>query len=317
MRVYVLGGTGLVGRSLLPLLADRGHQAVVLTRNAEKARSSGRFDGVELVSGDPSRPGSWQRSLEGADAVVNLVGHGVFDDRWTPAIKQKIRESRVLSTRHLAQAIDGLDRPPSVLVQGSAIGYYGAHGDETVDESTPPGDDFLARVCVDWEAEAQPVQERGTRLAVVRIGVVLAPGGGALRMLTPLFRWVPGGAAPVGSGGSISPARGRQWFSWIHIRDLASLFLFAIDDHSAAGPLNGTAPEPVRNADFSRALARAVHRPFLPFGPPDAVLRVLLGEVAGTITTGQRVLPERPLHLGFVFRFASLESALADLFARG
>lgn len=321
MRIFVTGGTGLIGREVVRHLVGRGDRPVVLSRNAEKARRDPVLNGAEIVQGDPAAAGDWQSAVNGCDAVIHLAGHNVFAERWSDAVKQKIRDSRVVGTENVVAAIDRAAARPRVLVQGSAVGYYSPHGDEGLTESSPPGDDFLARVCVAWEAAARPVEALGVRLSILRTGVVLARGAGALGIMTPLFRLGPG--LPVGSGGGIGPATGRQWMSWIHLDDITGLVLLALDHPEAASPINGTAPNPVRNAEFARALSRVLWRPYapwrvyLPFGPPDFVLKLVLGEVAEVITTGQRVLPTRALDLGYSFRFPDLAPALADLLAPG
>jgi uncharacterized protein len=206
-----------------------------------------------------------------------------------------------------------------VLVQGSAIGYYGPRGDEELNEFVSAGDDFMAQVCKSWEAAAQPAEGLGLRLATLRTGVVLARGEGALGVMATVFR--AGGASPIGNGGSFyRPADGRQWVSWIHVEDIVGLFLMALDRDDAKGPINGTAPNPVRNADFSWALTRAIRRGgwprFIPWGPPDLLLNLVLGEVAQAITTGQRAVPARAQSLKYPFQFPDLAGALADLYSR-
>jgi uncharacterized protein (TIGR01777 family) len=213
-------------------------------------------------------------------------------------------------------AIAGAQSPPRVLVQASAIGYYGPHGDEEIDETAPPGTDYMAQVCVDWENAAQPAAELGTRLALVRTGVVLAAKEGALGVMTPIFKWLPGGAAPVGGGHPLAPAKGQVWLSWIHVDDIVGIFMHCLDTASAQGPINGTAPEPVRNAEFGRALAKVLRRPFLPFGPPDAVLKLVMGEVADVVTKGQRVLPRKAQQLGYPFQYPTVAAALQQIFAK-
>jgi uncharacterized protein (TIGR01777 family) len=320
MRVFITGGTGLIGRQVVQRLAKRGDTPVVLSRNVEKARKDATLNGAEFVSGDPASAGDWTSAVDGCDAVIHLAGHGVFTETWTEEVKRKIRDSRVLSTQRLVEAIAASPHRPRVLVQGSAIGYYGSRGDEILTETSPPGDDFLARVAIEWEGAAQPAVEMGLRVPILRTGIVLARGAGALGIMTPLFRIAPG--APIGSGGTLWPAAGRQWMSWIHLIDIVGLVLLALDNPDASGPLNGTAPNPVRNAEFARQLSRALWRPYapwrfaLPFGPPDAVLRLVLGEVAEVVTSGQRAVPERAQALGYAFRFPDLPAALADLFGR-
>lgn len=323
MRVFITGGTGLIGRQIARRLAERGDHVVVLTRDAGKAPRGGSRSEITYVEGNPVVPGSWQESVDGCDAVINLAGQSLFAQRWSSEVKRLIRDSRVFGTGNVVAAIARAERRPAVLVQGSAIGYYGPHGDEEITEAAPPGDDFLAQVCRDWENAARPAADLDVRVPIVRTGVVLAKGEGALGVMAPVFRWVPGGAAPVGNGGSLfRPAFGRQWMSWVHIDDITGLFLLALDTPEATGPLNGTSPNPARNVDFGRALARALRRPpllpwfFLPIGPPDFFLKAVLGEVADIIVKGQKVLPEQSAKLGYAFAYPELAGALAQIFAR-
>jgi uncharacterized protein (TIGR01777 family) len=305
MRIFVTGGTGLVGTRLVRKLEQRGDQPVVLTRRYAAARQS-LGPKVELVEGDPMRAGPWTDKLDDCDSVVHLAGENVFGKRWNARFKQLLVDSRVQSTRNVATAL--LRKPhrgdgqPRVLVNASAIGFYGARGDEELTEETPPGDDFLGRLCVEWEQAAHAVEPAGVRLVLLRVGVVLDREGGALvKMLTPV-RMFAGG--PLGSG--------RQYVSWIHHEDLVDLLLLALDNPQCAGPLNGTAPNPATNRDFFRALGKALHRPSFMWTPGFA-LRVVLGEAAEIITTGQRVLPKKALALGYRFKFATLDAALADI----
>jgi uncharacterized protein (TIGR01777 family) len=324
MRVFLAGGTGLIGRGVVKRLLERDDSPVVLSRSAERAREIFAGKPVDVIQGDPMTPGAWQEALGGCDAVVNLAGESLFAQRWSPGVKRLIRDSRVHSTGNLVAAIARAAKRPAVLVQGSAIGYYGPHGDEEITEASPPGTDFMADVCRDWEAAAQPAAELGLRVPIVRTGLVLARGEGALGVMTPVFRRIPGGAAPVGNGGSpIAPATGRQWMSWIHVDDIVGLFILALDAREAAGPLNGTAPNPVRNVEFSRELARVLRRDFpftpwvfLPLGLPDPALKLVLGEVADVVVKGQKVLPTEAERLGYRFQYPELTGALAQLFAR-
>ena len=314
MRIFITGGTGMIGRPLVARLRERGDEVVVLSRSADRVRREPLFRTVRVVPGDPAQPGDWQDEVSGSDAVINLAGHNVFAERWSSPVRARIRDSRVYATENLVAAVRNARHRPRVFVQGSAIGYYGATGDEELTESSPSGADFLAVVCRELEDAAQPVARLDARPATVRTGVVLGRGQGALGVMAPVFRW--GGAGPIGSNGNpLRPARGRQWLSWIHLDDIVGLFLLALDDPAAVGPINGTAPTPARNIDFSRALARALHRPCLPFGPPDVVVRLLVGGVASSITTGQRVVPARADELGYRFRhpdlFAAIRSALS------
>ena len=313
MRVFITGGTGMIGRRLVRRLVDRGDVPVVVSRKSDETRREADFRGVQVVQGDPSKEGPWQESVDGCDAVCNLAGQNLFAARWNAEIKRQIRDSRVYGAEHVVAAIARAQNPPKVLVQGSAIGYYGPHDDEELTEASPSGSDFLAVVCRELEEAAGQVEPLGVRLATIRTGVVLAKGEGALGVMTPIFKL--GGASPVGNGGSLfKPATGRQWISWIHVDDILGIFLLALDHPDARGPINGTAPSPSRNVDFSRALARELHRPFLPFGPPDLALEVMLGEVARAVTKGQKVLPARALGLGYSFVHSDLAEALKAAF---
>jgi hypothetical protein len=256
---------------------------------------------VRAVQGDPARPGAWQEALATCDACVNLAGEPVAEGRWTEARKRAIRESRVEATRNVASVVAA--RGPRVLVSGSAIGYYGSRGDEALDESSRPGDDFLGRTCVEWEAAADAASPRA-RVVKVRTGIVLAREGGALPKLVLPFRMLAGG--PVGDG--------SFWQSWIHLADEVGLLLLALDDARAEGPLDATAPGPVRNRDLARAIGRVLRRPSLLPTPPLA-LRVALGEMADVVLASQRVLPAKALALGYRFRFPTIEPALRDLLA--
>jgi uncharacterized protein (TIGR01777 family) len=318
MKVFITGGSGLIGRQVARGLAEDGHHPVILSRHSDAIRRKREFRDYQVVQGDPCADGRWKAEVDGCDAVVNLAGHNLFADRWNPEVKRKIRDSRVYGTEHVVAAIRQAHNRPRVLVQASAIGFYGPQGDEELTESSPSGADFLAVVCREWEQASEPVESLGVRSAIVRTGVVLAPGQGALGFMTPIFKFLPG--APVGSGGRLGPAKGLQWMSWIHIDDIAGIFKLAVENEAAAGPINGTAPNPVRNADFSRVFSRVLRKPytpwrvFIPIGPPDALLQLMLGGVAKVVTAGQRVLPVRAASLGYEFKFPELEGALRDLF---
>jgi uncharacterized protein (TIGR01777 family) len=305
MRVLVTGGTGLIGTRLVRSLRERHDEVFVLTRRLQAARDCFGTD-CRIVEGDPIKPGPWMDAITDCEAVVNLAGESIFGRRWSPEFTQLLRDSRVKTTEHVVQALARKpltsDGRPKVLVNASAVGYYGMLGDEEVTEEHSPGSDILARVCVEWEAAAQAAQPLGVRVATIRIGVVMDKEGGALQQMLRPFRMFAGG--PVGSG--------RQWVSWIHAADLVGIFLQALDQSAASGPINGTSPNPVTNKELAKALGRALHRPsFLP--TPAFILRVMLGEVATVITTGQRALPKKALALGYTFRFPTLDAALADL----
>jgi uncharacterized protein (TIGR01777 family) len=307
MRIFVTGATGLVGRRIVRRLHERGDRAVILTRRAGHAREL-FGNNADLVEGDPMRPGAWMDAVADCDAVIHLAGENVFARRWNADFKKLLHESRILSTQHIVEALRRrplrADGQAKALVNASAIGYYGPHGDEELTEDSAPGSDFLAQLCIEWEQAARAAESAGVRVAWVRVGVVLDKEGGALaKMLTP-FR--------LGVGGPI--AAGRQWMSWIHYADLVSLFLLPIDNAQARGALNGTAPNPVTNREFSKTLGRVLHRPSL-VPTPALALRVFLGEAAAVVATGQRVLPKRALELGHSFQYPTLDAALAHILA--
>jgi uncharacterized protein (TIGR01777 family) len=305
MRVFVTGGTGLIGSRLIRKLLGRGDQVVLLTRRYGPAR---QIAGPEcrLVEGDPTQAGEWMNAVADCDAIINLAGENIFAHRWSTAFKTALMDSRVHSTQHVVEAL--AQKPtraggiPKVLINASAIGYYGPHGDEELTEDSPPGSDFMAEICVKWEEAARAAERLGARCVLLRIGVVLDTEGGALKkMLTP-FKLFAGG--PIGNG--------RQWMSWAHHEDITGLLLLALDNPEAHGPLNGTAPNPVTNRDFGKALGAALHRPaFMP--TPAFALRLGLGEVADVITKGQRVLPRRALALGYQFKYPTIDTALRQL----
>lgn len=305
MRVFVTGGSGLVGSRLKTRLLERGDEVVILTRRPEAIPAQA---GVTAVAGDPTQPGPWMSAIHSCDAVVNLVGEGIFNKRWNAAFKEALVKSRVDSTRNVVQAMKAspkrADGTPKVLVSASAIGIYGPHDDEKLTESSPAGDDFLAKLCVDWEKAAIDAESAGVRVVILRVGVVLDAAGGALAKMLPPFKMFVGG--PVGSG--------KQYMSWIHHEDLVGQIVFALDHSEFTGPMNGAAPNPVTNAEFSKALGKVLGRPsFLP--TPAIALRVAMGEVANVVTKGQRVLPARSIEAGYSFRFAEIEPALRDVLA--
>jgi uncharacterized protein len=299
MNIVVTGATGLIGSKLVRVLRDRGDTVTVLSRSPEKAQAT---LGVTAVAWDPMAGPAPETALRGADAVVHLAGEPVAQ-RWSDDVKRRIRESRETGTRNLVASLRQI-RPadgPTVLVSSSAVGYYGKHGDERVPESSPPGDDFLADVCVAWEREADAAAEPGRRVVKIRTGVVLDKTGGALKTMLPPFR--------LGVGGPV--AGGDQYLPWIHVDDLVALYLKAIDDETWSGAYNGAAPEPVTNKAFGKALGRALHRPAVAPVPAFAI-KLLYGDMAEIVTEGQRAVPERVLADGFAFRHADLDAALSD-----
>ena len=297
LRVAVTGATGLIGPLLVGELQRQGWEVTVLSRDPSRARA--RLEGVDAVAWDLMGEPAPAAALAGRDAVIHLAGEPVAQ-RWSARAKRAISESRVIGTRNLVEGLSALaSERPTTLIASSAIGYYGPHGEEPLDEETPPGRDFLARVCVAWEAEAQAATDLGMRVVPVRTGVVLDRSGGALaKMLTP-FR--------LGLGGPV--AGGEQYMSWIHRDDLVGMMVLALSEHSWSGPINATAPTPVSNRDFSQTLGRVLHRPSL-LPVPAVALRLLYGEMAAIVTTGARVLPAKPLVLGYRFRHSELYEAL-------
>jgi uncharacterized protein len=302
MKTIIAGGSGFLGRALARALVTAEHDVVLLTRGAGRGPSSG---GRAVTWTPDGSVGPWARELDGATAVVNLAGESIAGKRWSAAHKQRVRESRVLATRSLAAAVAGAGLPPQVFVSGSAVGYYGPHGDEVVTEDTPPGSDFLARVAVEWEAEAQPIATR-SRLVFIRTGIVLDRNEGALPQMLPPFWFGVGG--PVGSG--------KQYWPWIHRADWVDLVRFAIQSPSAAGPLNATAPNPVTNAEFAAALGRVLRRPAV-MRVPGFALKLILGEMAGPLLlSGQRAVPARTEAIGVTFTYKLIDEALRSIFNR-
>ncbi len=304
MRIFITGGTGLVGTRLVNLLRERGDEVALLTRRPDAVK--GLADrGVNIIAGDPVQPGRWMDAVADCDAVIHLAGEGVFGRRWNQAFKDLLYSTRIKSTENIVAALAKAPPKPRTLITASAIGFYGPHGDEELTEDSGEGGDFLAKICIDWEKAAQAAAGSGVRVASVRVGVVLDPAGGALAKMLPPFKMFVGG--PIGNG--------KQYMSWIHNEDLCRLFLHIIDHPELSGPFNGTAPTPVTNRDFSTALGKVLGRPsFLP--APAFALRILLGESANIITNGQRVLPRKALAGGFAFTFNDVESALRDLLAK-
>jgi uncharacterized protein (TIGR01777 family) len=302
MRLVIAGGSGFLGRPLAAAFVKEGHDVAILTRLAAPGRGGPPARAVPWTPDGLAGP--WATEIDGAGAVVNLAGESIAARRWTHAQKQRILDSRVQATRSLVAAIGAASTPPPVFVSGSAVGYYGPLGDEQAVETTPPGSDFLARVCVQWETEAARAASDRTRVVCLRTGLVLERDGGALPQMLPPFRFGAGG--PVGSG--------RQYWPWIHREDWVALVTWAIRTPGASGAINATAPAPVTNAEFARALGRAMHRPaFMP--APAFALRLLLGEMADALLlSGQNAVPARAEQLGFRFRYIDVNEALRAIF---
>ena len=297
MNVTITGATGLIGTKLVQALKERGDTVTVLSRSPEKAAQA---LGVEAVAWNPNEGPAPTGAITGRDAVVHLAGEPVAQ-RWNDKVKTAIMESRETGTRNLVAGIAASDPKPKVLVSSSAVGYYGKHGDEKLPESTPAGDDFLAKVCVAWEREADAAEALGLRVVKIRTGVVLDAGGGALKTMLPPFK--------LGVGGPV--AGGKQYMPWIHVDDIVGLYLKALDDESWSGAYNGSAPEPVTNKTFSKALGKALHRPAVSPVPAFAI-KLLYGDMAEIVVEGQRAVPERVLGGGYTFRQGDLQPALED-----
>ncbi len=298
MRVTLTGATGRIGTRLVAALAGRGDEVTVLSRDPDRARAA---LGVEALAWRPEEEPVPVAALEGRDGVVHLAGADVAQ-RWRDAAKRRLRDSRERGTRNLVAGLRAAEPRPGVLVSASAVGYYGPRGDEPVTEAEPAGSDFLAGICAAWEREAAAADAVGVRVVRVRTGVVLDRGGGALAKMLPFFR--------LGIGGPV--AGGRQRLPWIHVDDLVGIYLAALDGAGWSGPVNATAPDPPTNRAFSKALGRALRRPALAPVPGLAV-RVLYGEMADIVVTGQRAVPERALALGFTFAHPDLDEALSSV----
>ncbi|MFG3122882.1 TIGR01777 family oxidoreductase [Streptomyces sp. NPDC048208] len=290
-RIAVAGASGLIGSALVRSLTDDGHQVVRLVRREPQ--------GPDEVRWDPEEQYVDAAGLSGCDAVVNLAGAGIGDKRWTPEYKRVIRDSRVLGTTALAEAAASLPEPPRVFVNGSAIGFYGDTGDRIVDEDAPPGEGFLPSVCEEWEAAAAPVREAGVRTVFARTGLVVASGGGAWARMFPLFK--------AGLGGRLGD--GRQYWSYIALHDEVAAIRHLLDRDDLSGPFNLTAPHPLTNQEVTEAMGRVLHRP-TPFPVPAAVLRTVLGEMAGDVLSSQRVVPKRLSESGFQFAFPGIEDTI-------
>lgn len=302
MRILVTGATGFIGKRLLAKL----EQPVLLSRNAAKAEKSLAQFGAKAYPWNVQADPPPQAAFDGIDAVIHLAGDPVAEGRWTAAKKARIKESRIIGTRNLVATLAALSHKPRVLVSASAIGYYGARGEELLDERSSAGDDFLAEVCVGWEREAQAAADLGIRVAMVRTGIVLGENGGALaKMLTP-FKL--GLGSPLGSG--------KQYMSWIHIDDLVEEFLFAAREEHVHGPLNGVAPHPVTNREFTKTLGKVLQRPTFMPAVPGFVLKTMLGDFGEVLLASQRVEPKAAEAAGFAFQYRDLEPALRNVLHR-
>ncbi len=302
MKIFITGGTGFLGRAVSARLVEEGHEVTILTRSPTAPRTPGaEVPGISFLRADPIEPGEWQAALNVNDVIINLAGASIFR-RWTARQKKTILESRIRTTRSVVRGIEGKKTALTTLISASAVGYYGFHHDEELDERSSPGQGFLARLCREWEAEALKAEDRGIRVVLARSGIVLGGSGGALGIMLPFFRLFIGG--PLGNG--------RQWFSWIHLQDWVGAIIFLIGRTDLSGPVNLTSPDPVRNKDLARTLGRVLHRPSL-LPAPSLAVRLILGEFGNTVLKGQKVIPKRLLERRFEFRTPRLEEALKDI----
>jgi uncharacterized protein (TIGR01777 family) len=299
MKILITGGTGFVGTQLIARLLREGHEITILTRSLKSTK--GTSTGISYLEGDPTKRGPWQASIKEHEAAINLAGASIFS-KWTDEHKRAIRESRVFTTQNIVESIPPHREKPFTFFSTSAVGYYGFCGDEEVSEESPPGTDFLARVAIEWEGEALKAQAKGARVVITRFGIVMGEKGGALGQMIPLFKKYIGG--PIGSG--------KQWFSWVHIKDLTEAFVFLLKHPEISGPVNVCSPNPVRNKDLARALGKVLHRPsFMP--APGFMIKLVLGEFGSVILKGQRVIPKRLRENGFVFQYTDINQALQGI----
>ncbi len=297
MHYFILGGTGFVGTFLVRYLLDQGEEVTALVRDQSKIKI--QSSQLHLVQGDPLKKGDWQQEIPTRDAVINLVGSPVMT-RWTPESKKLIRSSRVDSTRNVAEALQECE--PKTFICANATGYYGPRGEEEVDEQAGPGSDFLAQVALEWQETAQSAENYGHRVVISRFPAVLGPGGGALAQMLPVFK--------LGLGGKLG--NGKQWFPWVHILDLARALHFLSYPQEIRGPVNICAPQQITNKEFTRAMSKVLRRPAL-FKVPELALKLIYGEVAQMLLTGQRCTPRVLEQAGFEFKFPEIEKALADI----
>ncbi len=304
MRIFVAGGTGFVGQGVVEALLDEGHEIFALSRDAERARNLFP-DYIRIVKGDLARQGDWLKSVDGCGAVVNFAGEQAVGRRWNDDVKNAIRSSRIDGTANLVAAIEQAESTPEVLINASATGYYGPSGNDELTELDPPGKDFLARLCVDWEDAARKAEDCGARVVRLRLGIVLHRSGGALKKMLPPFRFGLGG--PVGSG--------SQPFPWIHRDDAAGLISLSLADSTLSCAINAVAPDLINNREFARALGKTLRCPAM-ISVPAFALRLLFGEGAGPLLAGQRAVPKRARGMGYRFRYPTIMSALEAEFGK-
>jgi hypothetical protein len=302
MKIVITGASGFLGSLLTDHLWSQRHHLILLSRNPPRESN---LTQQEWISWKPGAPGDWEQAIDGVDGIINLAGEPIAAKRWSDAQKEKIRFSRVEPTKALVKAVGKAVKKPKFLISASAVGYYGPRGDETITEETAPGDDYLARVCVDWEKEARKAESYGIRVALVRTGIVLGKGQGALAKMVVPFKYFVGG--PLGSG--------NQWVPWIHIEDQIALLLFLIENQNARGPFNATAPNPVSMTEFCKTLGKVLNRPSWA-SVPGGMLTLLVGEMSEMLLNGQRAVPQAAVKLGYEFKYPNLLPALESLHLR-
>ena len=299
MKILITGGTGFVGTQLTSRLIKDNHEITILTRSLKKAKEASPW--ISYLEGDPTKKGPWQQAIKDHDAIINLAGASIFS-KWTKEQKKAILESRLNTTQNIVEGIPSRSEKPFTLFSASAVGYYGFCEDEELVETSSPGDDFLANVCKEWEKEALKAKDKGARVVITRFGIVMGENGGALSQLIPLFKRYIGGR--IGSG--------KQWFSWVNIKDLAEAFAFLLKHPEISGPVNICSPNPVRNEDLAKAIGKVLHKPsFMP--APGFMIKLVLGEFGSVILKGQRVIPMRLLDSGFVFQYADIGFTLQEI----
>jgi len=303
MKIVITGGTGLIGRALTDHLIATNNEVIILSRNPERAKDMP--DAANIVQWDAKTAGEWVESCDGVDAIVNLAGASI-DNRWTEDHKQRIKDSRINAGQAVIEGIKAMSQKPKVVIQASAVGYYGPRKDEIITEESDNGNDFLAGVCQEWEDSTKAVEEMGVRRCVIRTGLVLSTKGGALGRLLPVFKGFAGG--PVGSG--------KQYYPWIHIGDEVGAIHFLIEHKDANGIFNLSAPNPVPNKEFSVALGKALNRPAIAPAPAIA-MKIMFGEMSTIILDGQRAIPQHLLDSGYAFRFNDPEAAFRHLLYSG
>ncbi len=300
MKVFITGGTGFLGAALTEKLLAEGHLVTILSRSSQNNRTV--KSGLNYTEGNPATSGSWQEEIGKHDVVINLAGASIFQP-WNARNKKAIYDSRIRTTRNIVDAFAKHADKEITLLSGSAVGYYGFRGDEELDESALPGDDFLATVVKDWEAEAIKAEKNGARVVLCRIGVIIGKDGGALSKMLPVFKW--GIGSPLGSG--------QQWFSWISLPDLVHIFLYLMGNKTISGSVNCTSPHPVTNREMTKALGKALHRPVILPPVPAFLLKSVLGEFSDVFVKGQKIIPGKLLDKGFIFEFPDIEKAFAHL----